>query len=270
MTTAAIGPIVAEIAGEGFPVVMLHGLGGTTNMYQPQMPALASYRVIRLDLPGAGRAPLPDLPASIETITDAVRSALHGLGVVRAHFVGHSMGTLICQRLAAENPGLVASLVLFGALAEPSDAMREGLRNRARLARSGGIADIADQIIAGALSSHTREHLPAAVAFVRESVMRQNPEGYAWNCEALAKATAVDPRRIGAPAALITGDADAVSPPHVARALADAMRGAQLSIVDRCGHWAPIEASQESSRRILDFFHRVEREDSGGRRQFGR
>ncbi len=270
MTTAAIGPVVAEIAGEGFPVVMLHGLGGTANMFQPQLAALTAYRVIRFDLSGAGRAPLPDGPASIEAISDAVRTALHGLGVTRAHFVGHSMGTLICQRLAAYVPALVASLVLFGALAEPSEAMREGLRNRARLARSGDIADIADQVIAGALAAHTREHMPAAVAFVRESVMRQNPNGYAWNCEALANAMAIEPRRITAPALLITGDADAVSPASVAQALADTIHDAQLSIVTRCGHWAPIEASQESNRRILGFFGRVEREAMGGRRQFRR
>lgn len=266
MTTAAIGPVVAEIAGEGFPVVMLHGLGGTANMFQPQMVALAAYRVIRFDLPGAGRAPLPDAPPSIDAITDAVRAALHGLGVTRAHFVGHSMGTLICQRLAAEEPTLTASLVLFGALAEPSSAMREGLLGRARLARSGGIADIADQIIAGALAAHTREHMPAAVAFVRESVMRQNPHGYAWNCEALSKAVAIEARRITAPVALITGDADAVNPPSIAQALADGIRDAQFLTMDRCGHWAPIEAPQESNRRTLDFFRRVDREESGGRR----
>jgi pimeloyl-ACP methyl ester carboxylesterase len=270
MTSAVIGPVVAEITGEGFPVVMLHGLGGTANMFQPQMTALAAYRVIRLDLPGAGRAPLPDALPSLDVITDAVRAALHGLGVTRGHFVGHSMGTLVCQYLAADEPTLVASLVLFGALAEPSDAMREGLRHRARLARSGGIADIADQIIAGALSAHTREHMPTAVAFVRESVMRQNPHGYAWSCEALSQAVAIHPRRIAAPASLITGNADAVNPPSVAQALADGLRGAQFSTVDRCGHWAPIEAPQESNQRVLDFFRRVEREDSAGRRQFGR
>ena len=54
MTTVAVGTLVGEVQGDGFPVVMIHGLGGTSNMFQPQMAALASYRVIRLDLPGSG------------------------------------------------------------------------------------------------------------------------------------------------------------------------------------------------------------------------
>jgi 3-oxoadipate enol-lactonase len=270
MTTVAVGPVIAEVAGDGFPVVMLHGLGGTGNMFQPQMAALAAYRVVRFDLPGAGRSPRPVAPLTMEGIADAVRAALHGLGVARAHFIGHSMGTIVCQHLAAGEPSLVASLALFGALAEPTDAVRGGLLNRARLARSGGIAEIADQIIAGALSAHSREHFPAVVAFVRESVMRQDPESYAQNCEALSKATAADPRRIAAPALLVTGDADAVNPPSVAQALTDRIKGATFSTLDRCGHWAPVEAPQDSNRRLLDFLRRVEREDSGGLRRFGR
>ena len=38
---------------------MLHGLGGTTNTFQPQMETLRGYRVVRLDLPGSGRSPVP-------------------------------------------------------------------------------------------------------------------------------------------------------------------------------------------------------------------
>jgi 3-oxoadipate enol-lactonase len=260
MTTVTVGPIVAEVAGEGFPVVMLHGLGGTANMFEPQMRTLANFRVVRLDLPGAGRSQLPPEPLSMEAIADATQRALSGLGVTGAHFVGHSMGTIVCQALAANRPELVASLVLFGALSEPTDATRDALLNRARLARSGATADIADQIIGQALSAHTRENAPIAVAFVRESITRQDPESYAQNCEALSKAKAVDPRRISAPTFLITGDADAVNPPSVAQALCDKIRGAVFSSLDRCGHWATIENPQASGQRMLEFIRRVERE----------
>jgi len=45
-------------AGEGDPVVMLHGLGGTSSMYQPQAAALVeTNRVVRIDLAGSGRSP---------------------------------------------------------------------------------------------------------------------------------------------------------------------------------------------------------------------
>ena len=63
-------------SGDGFPVVMIHGLGGTTNMFQPQLAVLGSYRVIRLDLPGSGRSPRPMEPLSMEAMTEAVITAV--------------------------------------------------------------------------------------------------------------------------------------------------------------------------------------------------
>jgi pimeloyl-ACP methyl ester carboxylesterase len=259
MTSFAIGPLVGEVEGDGFPVVMIHGLGGTGNMFQPQVAALSGHRIVRLDLPGSGRSPRPVEALTIESMTAAVLAAVRSLGVAGAHFVGHSMGTIVCQQVAAREPSMVASLSLFGALAEPLPATREGLGKRAALARSGGIADIADQIVAGAISAHTRETNPAAVAFVRESVMRQDPESYARTCEALAKAEAVDPRSIAAPTLLVTGDDDAVNAPSVAQALADKISGAVFRGVDRCGHWATIEKAQESGRLLADFLRQVER-----------
>ena len=72
-----------------------------------------------------------------------------------------------------------------------------------------------------------------------------------------AAAQAVDPRRIAAPALLLTGDADAVNPPSVAQALADSIKGASFASIDRVGHWATIEAPREVGRRMADFLHRV-------------
>ena len=257
MTTANLGNLVAEISGEGFPVVMVHGLGGTTNTFQPQIAALSGYRVIRIDLPGAGRSPVPHDDLSIEKMMEAVLGASKALGVERGHFVGHSMGTLVVQKLAAAYPDLVASLTLFGGLVEPPEAARSGLAARAKLARSDGMEPIAEQIIAATLSAETKSHRPAAVAFVRESLMRQPVEGYAKHCEALAKATAADHRLIAAPTLLLTGDADVVAPPSMAQTLADRIPHASLSMLDRCGHWSTLEKPVECNERMVTFLKRV-------------
>lgn len=253
MTTVSIGRMAVEVAGEGFPVVMIHGLGGSSNTFQPQMEALRGFRVIRVDCPGAGRSPVPHEDLSIESLADATLRAIAALGVERAHFVGHSMGTLICQQIAADRPGLVASLTLFGALIEPSEGMRSALPARAGLARRAGMSPIADQIIEGALSSETRNSRPAAVAFVRESVMRQDPEGYARHCEALASARAADHRLVSAPALLIAGEADGTAPAGVARDLAERLGGARVAVIDGSGHWLTVEKPRECNEKMREF-----------------
>ncbi|HVJ44479.1 MAG TPA: alpha/beta fold hydrolase [Dongiaceae bacterium] len=258
MTTVNLGNMVAEVSGDGFPVVMVHGLGGTSNTFQPQIPALSHYRVIRLDLPGAGRSPVPHDDLTIEKFVAAVAGAAKALGVARGHFAGHSMGTLVVQKLAAAYPDLVASLTLFGGLVEPPEAARTGLAGRAKTARSDGMEPIAEQIIAATLSAETKASRPAATAFVRESLMRQPPEGYAKHCEALAKATAADHRLIAAPTLLLTGDADVVAPPSMAHTLGDRISKASVSILDRCGHWSTIEKPAECNERMLSFLQRVQ------------
>ena len=256
MTTVTVNRMVLEVAGDGVPVVMVHGLGGTANTFQPQMEALRDFRVIRVDLPGAGRSPAGHATPSIDGFAAAVVDVAAALGCKRAHFVGHSMGTIVCQRIAAERPDLVGSLTLFGPLIEPSEAMRTAMTRRARLARSEGMAAIADQSIASALSSDTKANRPAAVAFVRESIMRQDPEGYAGHCEALAKAQAADHRLISAPALLVAGDSDTVAPASTARTLAEHLKGASVVVLDRSGHWLTIEKPTECSEKLQDFLRR--------------
>ncbi len=253
MSANIVAGLAVEVMGTGTPVICIHGLGGTSNTFTPQLPALAGLRVIRPDLPCAGRSLSTDRP-SIASMASAIIKVMDVLAAKAAHFVGHSLGTLICQYLAAERPELVRSLALISALLEPSTAAREGLRQRAKLARTGSITEIADAIVGASLSSETRARNPAAVAFVRESVMRQSPEGYARSCEALAEAQAATHQRIRCPAVIINGEEDAVAPPSMARALAERIAGAKAIILPRCGHWPTVERVDEVNTELRRFF----------------
>ncbi|MCC5811525.1 MAG: alpha/beta fold hydrolase [Ectothiorhodospiraceae bacterium] len=253
MTTQVIERMAVEVDGDGAAVIMLHGLGGTSNTFTPQMPVLRSgYRVIRPDLPGSGRSRRKE-GLSINAMVQSVLAMCGVLGIEKAHLVGHSMGTIVCQHLAVERPSLVKSLTLFGALLEPPEQARTGLRDRAVKAREDGMADIADAIVQAATSADTKERNPLAVAMVRESLMRQPPEGYADNCEALSEARAADTSRIGCPVLLVTGEEDGVGPPSVSRTLAEKLENGRSVVLPRCGHWTTFERVEEVNRELRSF-----------------
>ena len=97
--------VFVESAGEGPAVVFVHGLGGTTNFYEPQASALAArHRVVRFDLPGAGRSPFAG-ECSIESFADDIEAVMDAAGIDHASIVGHSMGTIAVQYFAATRPG---------------------------------------------------------------------------------------------------------------------------------------------------------------------
>ena len=251
--------MAVEIDGEGDAVVCVHGLGGSSNTFTPLMPALVRHRVLRVDLPGSGRSQAAEGPLSIARFVEALAMVCSRLGITRAHFVAHSMGTIVCQHLAVAQPKLVRSLALFGPLAAPTDTARNGIRARAGKARSEGTAgmqDITEALLQGALSNDTRQRLPLALAFVRESLMRQSGEAYARSCEALAEAQAADVSGCRLPVLLVTGDEDGVAPPQGVRSLAERFHGAtsaRVVVLPRCGHWTPIERPEECTRELREF-----------------
>ena len=251
--------VAVEDEGEGDAVVCVHGLGGSSNTWTPLMPALARQRVIRVDLPGSGRSQHVEGALSIARFADAVLSACTRLDVARAHFVGHSMGTIVCQHLALAAPKLVRSLALFGPLVAPPEAARTAMRARAARARGDGATgmhEITQALLQAALSAETRRRSPLAVAYVRESLMRQDGEAYARSCEALAEAQAADVSGCRLPVLLVTGDEDGVAPPQVVRSLAERFHGAtsaRVVVLPRCGHWTPIERPEECARELREF-----------------
>ncbi len=242
MADRRFGSLVMEDAGEGRAVVCVHGLGGSSNSFEPLMPALEGCRVVRPDTPGAGRSPVR---AGLDTMTALCRAltdALSGAKVRRAVIVAHSMGTLIAQRMAVTAPHRVEALVLFGALTEPPEAARAALRERAEAAERHGMAGIASAVAEASLSTRSRTDAPATQAFVRESLMRQDPRGYAVHCRALARAERYPPMKIRVPVRLVTGAEDRVAPPAMAEALHRALPFSRLTILPGVGHWPMLEA----------------------------
>jgi 3-oxoadipate enol-lactonase len=259
MALHLIDRMAVEDEGVGDAVVCVHGLGGSSNTWTPLMPALARHRVLRVDLPGSGRSQQAEGPLSMARFVESLVAVCSRLGITRAHWLAHSMGTIVCQHLAVAQPKLVRSLALFGPLAAPTDAARTGIRARAAKARGEGPAGmqaITEALLQAALSNDTRQRLPLAVAFVRESLMRQDADAYARNCEALADAQAADVSPCRLPVLLVTGDEDGVAPPQVVRSLAERFHSAQSAravVLPRCGHWTPIERPEECSRELRGF-----------------
>jgi len=260
MSTVVIKNLAVEVEGDGQPVLCIHGLGGSSNCWSPVLSAFEGMKVIRPDLPGSARSELPTAALSIDSYVETLASLLAELNVSAAHVVAHSMGTIVAQHLAIRHPELVKSLALFGPLLAPPEQGRAGSHARAALCREKGVAgvqEIADAIVKGATSAETKAERPVTLALVRESVMRQSPEGYARSCEALAGAQAAEVERISVPTLLVTGDEDGVGQPAAVKGIGERIADSKVAVLTGCGHWTTFEKPAECMAELKAFYQSV-------------
>lgn len=93
--------------GSGDPLVLLHGLGTTSDDWAVLAPRLArTYRVLTVDLPGHGRSPALSGNPSVPAIADVIESDLDALGLTKVHFLGNSLGARLALELAARQRAL--------------------------------------------------------------------------------------------------------------------------------------------------------------------
>ena len=106
-------PIRYLTAGEGPPLMLLHGAGDNALDWQWVLPDLgATHRVYAPDLPGSPNSARPAADYSPAFFTHFVAEFLDALGIERAAFIGNSLGGLIALRLALSEPKRVKALIL--------------------------------------------------------------------------------------------------------------------------------------------------------------
>ena len=258
MATQFIERMAVETDGEGEPVLMIHGLGGTSNVWTPVLPALSRHRTVRPDLPGSGRSHRVEGPLSIERFVQAMQRVCAALGLERVHVAAHSLGTIVAFHLAVAAPRLVRSLALFGPLLCPPDTARPGLRARGDEGARGRRGRHAGDRRRAACRARSRPRRAPGGRWrwprCASSLMRQCPDGYARTCEALADARAADVGGIACPTLLVTGDEDAIAPAQAVRQIGERIRGARVTVLPRCGHWTMVEKPEECDDLLRRFY----------------
>lgn len=242
-----------EESGEGPAVVGIHGLGGTCNIYGPQIAALGgAHRFVTFDLNGHGMSPMVG-PISIENWAGDVVALMDDLELAEVALVSHSMGTLVAQQVMAIAGARIRASALLGPVRNLPDAARSAQADRAALVRAQGMAAVAGGISQGAVSAKTRAERPVVSAMIKELLQRQSAEGYAAACEALGGSSPPDASGVTCPVLAITGTEDMVCPPDGLRAITGEFADATAVVIDDIGHWTTLEAPAEVNDLLEDF-----------------
>jgi len=227
-------------SGQGEPITYVHGLGATSEYWQPLISTLHlddSNKNILLDLEGHGLS--PTAANSIVTVSSYATdlAAIFTRGVL----IAHSMGCLVALSFAVSHPELVTKLILVGPPPNPlPQAGSENSIKRASAVRARGLlhSGVAQAVATAGTSKKTKESRPIAFSAVRQMLLSQDPEGYAKGCTALAGATqGLDVEKLQMPILLITGEEDGVCPPKNAEAYKARLKDCKVVVLEDVGHW---------------------------------
>jgi 3-oxoadipate enol-lactonase len=188
---------------------------------------------VTLNFPGFGDAPALPGPLSLDALADHVAGTLDqpATGGEPATVVGMSLGSMVAQHLAIRHPDRVRSLVLC---AGASQSNPEASRQRAQLTRDGGMAGILPSTLTRWFTSDALRALDhPGVAYVRDRLLRDDPETFAAYWEAMGQHHTTDRLGVvGAPVTVIAAGGDRSVPVEAMRRLADAIPGAAFQVID--------------------------------------
>lgn len=242
-----------ESYGEGPPVVFIHALGGVANQWHGVMQAMQQHHhCVAPDLRGHGRSGAKGQFSVQGWAKDVLRLVRH-LDLPAVTLVGHSLGSLVAQHLALNEPECCDQLVLVGGISYFQPPSIEAYRQRAEQVEAEGMEVLVDDWLAGAVSPQSHATMAGGVGLLREMFLRNDPASYAKSCRALADAPKIRRDEIGQPTLILTGAHDRSTPLAMSEELKRTIPVSRVQVLPDVAHWSPVEAPGLVAAAILEF-----------------
>ncbi|TCZ58532.1 bifunctional 3-oxoadipate enol-lactonase/4-carboxymuconolactone decarboxylase PcaDC [Roseicella aquatilis] len=246
-----IGDISMHVQVEGPPdappVLLLHSLGTTLHMWDPQAEALARrFRVVRMDMRGHGLTEATPGPYSMAMLAGDALAVLDSLGIAAAHVGGVSIGGRIALQVAAMAPSRVLSLLPCDTALEFGPP--ETWQQRMDAVAAGGMAAVVD----GVMERWVLDPSLASSRALRRMLLGTDPVGYMGCAAALRDCRAEEVvGRIRCPTTVIVGDRDPSTPPAAAQAIHAAIPDSRLMTIAEAAHIPTLEREGAMTRAVL-------------------
>lgn len=240
-------------AGDGPPLVLVHGFGGDLNNWLFNQPMLSQHApVYALDLPGHGRSSKQVGDGDIASLAAVLRQALTALGIDRAHLAGHSLGGAVVLQAALDEPQRAASLTLIAPVGFGPDINMDYINGFIEAGRRKQMKEVLQSLFAD----------PGLVSreMVDDLLKYKRLDGVERALKTLAAAVFPDGRQatplkarladIAAPVQVIWGARDQIIPAAHGERLPGRVEGV---VLDGAGHMVHMEQAGEVNARIERF-----------------
>jgi 3-oxoadipate enol-lactonase len=259
----ALGRVRVRTRGSGAAMMFWPSLLMTGDMWAAQADHFgAERRVILVDPPGHGGSEKLTGIFSFDDCARSIVDILDGLGVEQAHFVGNSWGGMIGGTFAATYPHRLGRAVLMNCTASAAGTRQKieyGLLLRMAKLLGGIRPPLTRSVLKAFLGPTTFATRPDVVAFVRDTVQAVDVRSCAWAVRSVVP-NRPDQRallsRVTTPVLVVAGVEDATFPPTETIAMAEAIPGAAIAVLEGVAHLAGLENPSLVNKLIEEFVFR--------------
>ena len=249
-----------EAKGEGFPLVMIMGLGGNLDWWDPRMIQGLSkrFKTIMIDNRGAGRTEVSNKEYTIRLFADDTAGLMDALRISKAHVLGISMGGMIAQELALNHPGKVEKLVLCSTLCGGETAVMPSEETLTTLMRGGTVPSEEERArltLSICLTKDFMDKNPDYTESMTQRILKApiSPEAFQRQLAAVMSFNTFDRLSgIKAPTLVLCGKRDVLVPAANGSILAKGIPNAKLVALERSAHGLA-EDEEEATSAIMEF-----------------
>jgi 3-oxoadipate enol-lactonase len=243
-----LGSVRVQVSGRGEAMMFWPSLLMTGDMWAAQADHFGTHRqVILVDPPGHGGSQTLTAPFTFNDCARCIVEILDALDVQRTHFVGNSWGGMIGGTFAATYPDRIDRAVLMNCTASPAGPRQKieyGLLLRMAKLLGGIRPPLTRSVLKAFLGPTTFTTRPQVVAFVRDTVQSADLRSCAWAVKSVVPARP-DQRallsRVTTPVLVVAGVEDATFPLTETIAMAEAIPGAAIAVLEGVAHLAGLE-----------------------------
>jgi 3-oxoadipate enol-lactonase len=238
-------------------VLMSHSLCATTKMWDPQMPVLKNYRVVRYDMRGHGGSDAPAGDYSFDMLADDLFGLMDALEIETTHYIGLSMGGMIGQTAALKDQRRFLSLSLCDTSSRIPPEMRGAWDERIAVARANGMEALVQPTMERWFSAEFMAHEQATCDKVRDMIRNTPVDGYCGCCRAIQGLDLTERlSAITVPTQLIVGEDDLGTPVAAHQVIHEKIASSELVVLKKARHFSNVEQAEKFNAAYIGFLRK--------------
>ena len=236
------------------PIVFIHGVGLSKEIWEPQINFFKNYNTLVYDLLGHGKTPLKKSKVSFEDFTKQLVRLVKELNLNKIHLVGFSLGALIARHFASEYSDKLSSLIIHGSIYKRTEEQKRVVKNRYEVAKMNKPAS-KQSALRRWLSEEFSKKNPTIYKKIY-SILEKNKRLDFLKCYDIFVNYIDDDsmlKKISTNTLITTGENDVGSTPEMSKNLSKMIQGSKFIEINKGKHLCSIECADDVNITFKEF-----------------